>query len=150
MKIGKRFITIFLLWASITCSFSCGSKEESSTHSESIKFKQYYIQGQQLFTEHCSNCHQKSGKGLGLLFPPLDQSDYVDQNHEEVLCLIRNGMKGEIIVNGNEYNKEMPGIPSLTDLEIAEISTYLYNTWGREKGIIEVKDATAILQKCNQ
>lgn len=72
----------------------------------------------------------------------------MDKNFEDVLCLIRYGKSGEIYVNGKEFNKPMYGIPSLTDIEIAEISTYLYNTWGRDRGLVDVKEASAILAKC--
>ena len=127
---------------------ACGTKDDSG--SNSIKFQQYYVQGEQLFVEHCSNCHQKNGKGLGLLYPPVNQSDFIDSNFERVVCLIRNGIQGEVVVNGDQYNKEMPPIPTLSDLEIAEITTYLYNTWGRKKGIVEVKDASKILLNCDK
>jgi hypothetical protein len=32
----------------------------------------------------------------------------------------------------------MPSIPSLTDLEVAEIATYIYNTWEHKQGIVDV------------
>lgn len=72
----------------------------------------------------------------------------MDNHFEEVICLMRNGKKGEIIVNGEKYIQGMPGIAALTDLEIAEIATYIYNTWEHNKGIIEVKDVSAILISC--
>ncbi len=115
---------------------------------ESVKFQQYFVEGEQLYITHCSNCHQKNGKGLGLLYPPLDQSDFMDENFEEVICLIKNGKAGEIMVNGNSYNHPMPGIPSLTDLEIAEIATYVYNSWTHNKGIADVANVTKILNQC--
>lgn len=141
-------ILFFLTIGTSQILLSCNSKQDSKTDTNSIKFQQYYVQGEQLFVEHCSNCHQKNGKGLGLLYPPVDQSDFMDKNFEQVICLIRNGIKGEIVVNGKSFNKEMPPIPGLTDLEIAEITTYLYNTWGRDRGIVEVRDASKILNAC--
>lgn len=126
-------------------------KQEDTTGSVpegDTKFKQYYIQGEQLYTKHCSNCHQKNGSGLGLLFPPLNVSDFMDKNQSEVLCLMRHGKQGELVVNGKSFNKAMPPIPSLTDLEIAEIATYIYNTWSHHGGIVEVRDATTILANC--
>ena len=113
------------------------------------KFQLYVRQGEELYLKNCSNCHQKDGKGLGLVYPPLDISDYMDTNFNNVICLIEHGREGELMVNGKSFDKEMPGIPSLTDLEIAEITTYLYNQWGRERGIVDVKEVTAILQQCN-
>jgi len=112
------------------------------------KFTNYFRQGELLYTKHCSNCHQADGSGLGRLYPPLKQSDYMNENFEQVLCLMRNGIRGELTVNGVQYNQAMPGVPTLTDLEIAEIATYIYNAWGNEYGLIDVKEAERILNTC--
>lgn len=114
----------------------------------SPKFKQYYRQGESLYAKHCSNCHQNDGTGLGRLYPPLNKSDYMANNFEDVICLIRAGKKGSMIVNGIEYNQPMPGIPALTDLEVAEIATYIYNSWSHKRGIIEVRDVSKVLAGC--
>ena len=114
-----------------------------------MKFDQYYVQGEQLYIKNCSNCHQKEGTGLGLLYPPLKNSDYLVNNRNEVICLIKNGKSGELIVNGKSFNMVMPPMPSLTDLEIAEITTYIYNEWGNNQGLIDVNEVSAILAKCD-
>jgi len=100
--------------------------------------------------KNCSNCHQKNGKGLGLVYPPVNQSDYLDKNFEAALCLMKYGTKGELVVNGKTFNQPMPGIPTLTDLEIAELATYLYNNWERKRGLVDVKEATTVIEKCNR
>lgn len=120
----------------------------TNNSSRDPKLTQYYNQGEELYLQHCSNCHQKNGKGLGRVYPPLDSSDFVATKFEEVICLIENGKKGSILVNGVEFNQAMPGIPTLTDLEIAEITTYLYNNWNRNRGIVEVKEVTRVLSSC--
>jgi hypothetical protein len=61
---------------------------------------------------------------------------------------MRNGVGGEMLVNGKKYNKEMKGIPSLTELEIAEIATYIYNSWEHQRGIIEIPIVESALKKC--
>ena len=43
----------------------------------------------------------------------------------------------------------MSGSAGLTELEVAEIATYLYNTWSNKKGLVDVKEVTQILSKCN-
>ncbi len=120
----------------------------TSEHKQATKFDQYYVQGQELYNAHCSNCHQKKGTGLGLVYPPLTTSDFMDQHFEEVVCLIKNGREGELQVNGKSYNKPMKGITSLTELEIAEITTYIYNTWSHKRGIVEVKEVSTALAAC--
>lgn len=92
---------------------------------------------------------KKNGSGLGLVYPPLDTSDYMQNNLAEVLCLMRNGTSGEMIVNGKSFNQAMPGISTLSDLEIAEIATYIYNSWSHRKGIVEVKAAEQMLSSCD-
>lgn len=114
------------------------------------KFRQYYNKGQQLYVQHCSNCHQEDGSGFKSLYPPLAGSDYMDTNPEQVLCIMKYGATGEMTVNGVSFNQPMPGVPSLTDLEIAEIATYIYNTWGNERGIISVQDAATVMAACEQ
>lgn len=142
-------IRISFLLISCSVVLACSTKTESTNHPSSTKFEQYFVQGEQLYLKTCSNCHQANGTGLGLLYPPLNKSDYLQNNFEEVICILKNGKKGEILVNGKSFNKEMPGFPSLTDLEIAEIATYVYNSWSNERGIIEVNDVSKILSLCD-
>jgi len=122
---------------------SCRSKSD-------VKMEQYYNQGEILYTRYCSNCHQKDGKGLGLLYPPLDKSDFMDQNFEEVLCIMRNGKSTPTIVNGKTYEQPMKGVTALTDLDIAEIATYIYNTWDHKRGMINVNEVTNKMTKCEE
>lgn len=127
--------------------FSTGACTKPGSDS-SPKFKQYYVQGEQLYIRHCSNCHQENGKGLGLLYPPLDTSDYMQNNLEDVVCLIRNGKEGVLVVNGKSFNGKMPPL-RISDLEIAEISTYIYNTWSHQRGLVDVKLVSEILESCD-
>ena len=129
--------------------FSCSNKskgEEQNTGS--VKFDQYYVHGELLYTNHCSNCHQPGGTGLGRVYPPLNNSDFMEQNFEKVICMIRHGEKEDITVNGVSFVQDMPPNPTLTDLEIAEIATYIYNTWNHKQGLVEVKAVTKILTTC--
>jgi cytochrome c551 len=127
--------------------FSCSAKKGEDS---SVKFEQYYVQGQDLYLKHCANCHQPDGAGLGLVFPPLNKSDFMDNNLDQVLCIMKYGLQGEIVVNGSSYNLAMPGVPSLTDLEVAEIATYIYNSWEHKRGIVSVQEATSALEACKK
>ena len=140
MRSKPTFIFCFLVCATL---LSC-------TQGKSVKFQQYYVQGELLYKKHCSNCHQANGTGLGLVYPPLHQSDFMEKNFEQVLCLMKYGIKGEVVVNGKTFIQPMPGVQSLTDLEIAEIATYIYNSWEHQRGIVEVSEATNVLSNCKR
>jgi cytochrome c551 len=126
---------------------NCSGKKSTDS---SVKFEQYYVQGQELYLKHCANCHQPEGTGLGLVFPPLNKSDFMDNNLEQVLCLMKYGVQGELVVNGQTFNQPMPGVPSLTDLEIAEIATYIYNSWEHKRGLVEVSKVRDVMNDCPQ
>ncbi len=143
VNLKSKILNLFWLAAFSLWLAACSPSKTNDT-----KFQQYYVQGEQLYIKHCSNCHQKDGAGLGRVFPPLNTSDYMEKNLSEVLCQMKYGKKGPITVNGVSYNMEMKGIISLTELEIAEISTYIYNTWSHQKGIIDLSTVEAALRKC--
>lgn len=119
---------------------ACQSQEE-------LKREKYFVEGYQLYTEHCANCHQTDGKGLEALYPPINGSDYL-KNKEKVICLIRYGQSGPITVNGRRFSRPMPANPQLTDIDVAAITTYIYNKWGGETVITDVKEASKILDAC--
>lgn len=133
----NRVLLIVVVFASVT---SCKKSD--------VEFEQYYNQGEILYTKYCSNCHQKNGKGLGLLYPPLDRSDFMDEHFDEVLCIIRNGKSTPTVVNGKTFEQPMKGVTALTDLDIAEIATYIYNTWDHKRGIVDVNEVTEKMKAC--
>ena len=112
---------------------ACQSQEE-------IKRQKYITEGILLYQKNCANCHQNNGKGLEALYPPIAGSAYL-ANKDSVIYLIRYGLKGPIYVKGKRYNRLMPANPQLSDLEIAEIVTYIYNQWGGEAALV---DAAAV------
>lgn len=106
------------------------------------------VEGEKLYMAHCSNCHQGNGAGLRRVYPPVDKSDYLDTHFAQVICAMKYGLRGEIVVNGVPYNQAMPGELRLTELELAEIATYLYNSWGRDRGLVDVSEIHPLLDSC--
>jgi len=82
------------------------------------------------------------------LYPPLEGSDYLRDSTEAVICLIKNGATGPMVVNGIAYDQPMPGNPALTDLEIAELVTFLNSTWAHQQDLIEPMQVRRVLDKC--
>lgn len=134
---------------------SCDQKNQSSKYDQldyrtKIRLRQYLTEGKRLYHLHCANCHQINGTGLARLYPPLKHSDYLISNRKESICGMRHGQKGEIIVNGISFNQEMPGVINLTDLEIAEIATYVYTEFGDTVQIITLNEVRTIMESCTQ
>lgn len=87
-------------------------------------------QGEALYTFYCANCHMEDGSGLQSLIPPLAGADYIIHNADELPCIIQNGLKGPILVNGKEYNQNMLPIYGLNEVEMANILNFIQKKWG--------------------
>ena len=85
--------------------------------------------GKRLFTSICAACHQPTGMGLPKMFPPLAGSDYLNADKNRAVQIVLFGRQGEVVVNGQKFNNNMPSFP-LTDDDIANVLTYVYNSFG--------------------
>jgi nitrite reductase (NO-forming)/hydroxylamine reductase len=95
--------------------------------------------GESLYLQHCAACHQASGAGLAGAFPPLADSDYFADDPMKMVDAVLNGLSGPVTVNGMDYNSVMPALAYLSDQDVANIATYVLNSWGNAGG--EVKSA---------
>ena len=100
--------------------------------------------GKALFAGTCSTCHMQNGEGMAGVFPPLAKSDYIAAEPKSVPRVILHGLEGAVTVNGTEYNSIMPPMAQLTDDEVANISTYVLNTWGNPGGKVTKAEAAEI------
>lgn len=142
LAIGKWKSNISALLLIVQCSLiivSCQSNEK-------VKLEQYYIGGKEIYEKNCANCHQKDGKGLQNLYPPIAGSDFL-KDKTKVILLIKNGISEEILVNGKKYNQPMPANNQLQNLDIAEVVTYIYNEWKIEDKITTTEEVEKVLNK---
>lgn len=83
-------------------------------------------EGQQVYSQVCSSCHQPGGTGISGQFPPLLDNPNVDDD-AYVAEVIDKGRQGEIVVAGETYDGVMPSFSTLTDDEVAAITAFIQN-----------------------
>jgi mono/diheme cytochrome c family protein len=96
---------------------------------------------------NCSACHQNNGKGVAGSFPPLDGSRWVTGSEQRLVRVLLHGLQGEVVVNGETYNGQMPGWKQLTDEELAGVMTYIRNSWSNEASEISPELVAEIRQE---
>ena len=101
----------------------------AKTLAEQLKF------GKQTYMQTCFACHQAEGQGVAGAFPPLSKSDYLNADVDRAIGVVLNGLTGEITVNGEKYNSVMTR-QNLTDEEIANVLTYVYNSWDNSEQVV--------------
>ena len=135
-----KVIGTLLFFFSVLLIVSCENEH-------SIEFKRYYSQGAEVYQTHCQNCHGANGQGLSALIPPLNDSVYLKNNKAALACYIRSGLKGVIVVNGKNFDDAMPA-NELSPMQIAQVLTYVTNSFGNKLGTINDDQVSSSLSVC--
>jgi nitrite reductase (NO-forming) len=102
--------------------------------------------GKEIYMKSCFACHQATGEGIPNAFPPLAKSDYLNEDVNRSIEIVLNGKTGEITVNGSKYNSAMTAQP-LSNEEVADVLTFVYNSWGNNNTNVTTEMVEAIKNK---
>jgi nitrite reductase (NO-forming) len=123
------------------------SQAAAAAKAGDLSVEQQIDAGKVLFSGTCSTCHQANGEGHPGVFPPLAKSDYIAKDPKRLPQVMIGGLTGKVTVNGVEYDSVMPPMGQLTDDEVANIATYVLNSWGNPGGRITKAEARDIRAK---
>lgn len=90
-----------------------------------------------------------NGKGVGSLIPSLLESKAFIDNHEEIACWIRNGIKAKNTENDVSEGYAMPPNNQLSEIEITNILNYIKQTWHPKAKPFTLKNIQNSLSECN-
>ena len=149
MSNNNLFLFLFLFLILSCHSYQKPSEShvpENLDEASKMKYTQYLIQGKILYNTNCTHCHQNSGEGFRKLYPALIGSTALMDDMGPAACLIKYGTK--VSRKTSNQNIAMPAQAELSNLEIAEILTYIGNSWGNRMGFISVKKVATSLVDC--
>jgi nitrite reductase (NO-forming) len=98
--------------------------------------------GKRLFDANCAACHQPDGTGMAGAFPPLAASDFLNADKARAIATVIMGRSGPITVNGEAYDGVMPAL-LLSDEDVANVLTYVYNSWGNNQSVVTPAEVAA-------
>ena len=109
-----------------------GDNEVPETLIASRSKDEKMLSGKQIYMQTCFACHQAEGQGIPNAFPPLAKSDYLNADVDRAISIVLKGKTGEITVNGLKYNSVMTR-QAISNQDIADVMTYVYNSWGNNE-----------------
>ncbi len=123
---------------------------KAKSQSNQKKLAALYPQGAKIFTSVCKTCHGADGNGVTALAPPLNKSNWVQGNKNYLIPVVLYGLTGPVEVAGHLYkspeiNGDMPGIGAndeYSDEDIAQLLSYIRNSWNNNGTVINAKDIT--------
>lgn len=140
----KRIHIIFSLVVITTVLLSAQTKPVS---------KERMAAGKKVYDTYCLTCHQADGTGVPRLNPPLVKTDFVLGDKKRLIGIILKGMDEQVEIEGNYYNNVMASHDFLSDQEVADVLTFIRNSFGNKAGAVspaEVKAVRAALNKASK
>jgi len=101
--------------------------------------------GEVVYARTCAACHQSNGTGVDGAFPPLDGNARVGGNPDPLVKIVLHGLTGLIEVPGKlQVNSLMPPVIGLSDVEIADVLTFVRHAWSNDAAPLKAAEVLKI------
>lgn len=120
---------------------------ESATSKSATIDERVMTSGAAIYRDNCSACHASKGEGAMPLFPALAGNQIVGQKSSETLS--------RLVIFGSQAvatptHPTAPSMPSLgwrlSDQQIADVLTYVRNSWGNEAAAVNADEVGDVRQ----
>jgi mono/diheme cytochrome c family protein len=104
--------------------------------------------GKKIYEAKCLACHQADGGGVPNMNAPLDgASNVVGKDIARLVRIIRYGYNERVALDGFYYSNAMTASPDLKDNEIADLLTYIRNSWSNKAPAVTIAQVQAVKKK---
>jgi mono/diheme cytochrome c family protein len=117
----------------------------SFTITQPPDLKASVTRGEKVYKATCIACHQADGLGVQRMNPPLVKTKWVLGDKKALAKIVINGLKGgEIEIDGDDFHNPMPPMGTqLDDQQIADVLTYVRNSFGNKASAVTIADVKA-------
>lgn len=129
MQLKKLVVVCLILTPLVLMSFH-----------QSTPDKALMQRGKKVYDTYCLTCHQADGAGVPRMNPPLIKTTYVLGDKKRLINIILKGFNESVEINGDYYDNPMPAQPQLNDQQIADVLTYVRNSFGNKASAITVAE----------
>ncbi len=104
--------------------------------------------GKKIYETRCLVCHQADGGGVPNMNAPLDgASNVVGIDIARLVKIIRNGYNERVALDGYYYSNAMTANPDLKDADIADVLSYIRNSWTNKASKITLAQVQKVKKK---
>ncbi len=142
---------IFLTLTGLSLFASTAFAQSKKTVSKKAPVKKAFVSpvtnasienGKLIYTQNCLSCHQADGYGAPNMNPPLIKTSYVLGDKKRIIGVVINGLS-HVDIDGNPYQNVMPSFSNLKDKEIADVLTYVRNSFGNKASAVTEAEVKA-------
>lgn len=131
----------------VTLVFTNGKDSVKENPLQSSTLQKSKAAGEKVYKKFCISCHQADGGGVPHLTPPLINTSYVLGDKETMIKILLNGLKN-VDIDEESYSNPMPPLGSvLKDQQIADVLTYVRNSFGNKAAVVTVAEVKEVRSK---
>lgn len=105
--------------------------------------------GKTVYDSYCLPCHMSNGKGAPGMNPPLTGTDWVLGDKERLIKVILQGLSEPVEIQGEIYQNVMASHSFLSDQQIADVLTFVRQSFGNNASEITVNEVTEVRADIN-
>ncbi|MFI5453346.1 c-type cytochrome [Pedobacter sp. UC225_61] len=139
----KRIIFAALLSIGFSVNLSAQTKK-IQTKAKPVVPAPSIVNGKLVYTKYCMVCHQIDGGGVMGLNPPLSKTEYVLGDQKRLITIVLKGFNKEIEIDGETYANPMPGLGHLSDQQVADVLSFVRNSFGNKASLITPAQVKAV------
>lgn len=137
----KKFLIITALICSVVYVLAQVKPSQVSTINASV------ARGELVYKKVCLSCHMMDGGGVPHLNPPLIQTAYVLGDKSKIIYIVLNGMADRVPIEDDYYSNNMAAHTDLNNRQIADVLTYVRNSFGNKASAVTVAEVKAVRSK---
>ena len=104
--------------------------------------------GKTIYLSRCLACHQVDGGGVPRLNAPLDgASAVIAADKAKLIRIVLKGYSDRVEIDGEYYSNNMAGHADLKDQQVADVLTYIRNSWSNKASAVTAAEVKAIRAK---
>jgi mono/diheme cytochrome c family protein len=131
----------------LACITSCSRNgSETSGESSDPLLKESIVRGEAVYKQSCIACHMPDGGGAPPMNPPLIATSFIKGDKGTLAGIVLKGMSNEP-VDGQKYHNVMPAMDMLSDQQIADVLTYVRNSFGNKENAVTMDDVKLVREK---
>lgn len=143
----KVFLMLCLLVPSFLYSQTKKPVTKTPAPSAATLLKNSVSRGHMVYAKYCLTCHQVDGSGVPSMNPPLIQTKWTLGPKSILVQQVLKGSSGKVEIDGDTFSNTMPPLQSLTDQQIADVLTYVRNSFGNKASRVTVAEVKAVRAK---
>ena len=130
-----------------TVTKSATATKTKATVASATALKSSIDRGKTVYATYCLACHQADGSGVPNMNPPIINTSWVLGSKTVLIQQILKGSANKVEIDGEKFHNTMPAQPQLTDQQIADVLTFVRNSFGNKASIVTPAEVKAVRAK---